>query len=465
MSAPAPSPFVQGRWLGSGLVLVGGVALLGDWFASDLILNIWGSLSLLALVLGGYFWLRDSKPETVPRGGALVLSTAAVEQEVCRAETLAHKLEATTAEQLCAQATAIRAELTRSELRIGVAGPAKSGKSSLIAALAPNSQGVAWLEETTETTPISIPSPDLLLFVTAGDLSASEFQRLNDLSAGNRPTVLVLNQSDRYQPADQDEVLAHLRELSQTLPSVQTVVSVAAAPNPVKVRQHHADGSVREWFEEAKPEIATLQTYLAPLLSQESERLKLGNALQQAQSLRLTAQDRLNQVRRSQAQVVIERYQWLTAAAVFANPLPGLDLLATAAINAQMLLEIAAIYERPLSLQQAQPLAKTLGVLMLKLGLVELSTQGISALLKSNVATYAVGGVMQGLSAAYLSHLGALSFMTCLEQEQDCTERTLGQKLQELFAQNQRTAFLQGFVKQGISHLLGEQKQPQLESA
>ena len=33
---------------------------------------------------------------------------------------------------------------------------------------------------------------------------------------------------------------------------------------------------------------------------------------------------------------MMEKYQWIAAAAAFANPVSSLDLLATAAINAQM---------------------------------------------------------------------------------------------------------------------------------
>jgi len=78
----------------------------------------------------------------------------------------------------------------------------------------------------------------------------------------------------------------------------------------------------------------------------------------------------LNGVRRDRAPPVAEQYQWIAAAAAFANP-PALDLLATAAINAQLVMELGAIYQQKFSLQQAQAVAGTLG--SDKLGLVELS--------------------------------------------------------------------------------------------
>jgi uncharacterized protein (DUF697 family) len=85
---------------------------------------------------------------------------------------------------------------------------------------------------------------------------------------------------------------------------------------------------------------------------------------------------------------VIEQYQWIAAAAAFANPVPALDLLATAAISAQVVTDLGEIYQQKFSLQQAQAAAKTLGSLMLKLGLVELSTQTIGTILKGNAFTH-----------------------------------------------------------------------------
>jgi len=43
--------------------------------------------------------------------------------------------------------------------------------------------------------------------------------------------------------------------------------------------------------------------------------------------------------RRRQAKKVVERFQWIGAGVVSVTPLPVVDLLATAAVNAQMVVE------------------------------------------------------------------------------------------------------------------------------
>ncbi len=407
------------------------------------------TLTLLALAASGYFWLRRRRPAAAADSLPAVLTPAAVEQELQTAEAILQRLDEPSALGLSLRPETIRADLAPRPLRVAVLGGPGSGKSSLVAALAPQPDlaSVVWQDGAADR-------PDLVLWLVAGDLSASEYQDLQALNAAGQTLLLVLSQSDRYLPDDRDQILAHLRQRCQSLPAVQAVQTVAAAPGPLKVRQHYADGSVREWLEPAAPDLAALSAHLRLTLGQAPERLRIATALRQARALSAEAQAALNQIRRTQALSVVERYQWIAAATVFANPLPGFDLLATAAVNAQMLMEIAAIYEQSLRLTQAKDIAKTLAVQMLKLGLVELSTQGVGALLKTNVATYAVGGLIQAVSAAYLTHLGAQSFLTCLEQAQGYSERSLGQTLQALFQQNQRTAFLQGLVQQGIARLL-----------
>jgi hypothetical protein len=93
---------------------------------------------------------------------------------------------------------------------------------------------------------------------------------------------------------------------------------------------------------------------------------------------------------------------------------------------------------------------------MLKLGLVEVSTQTLGVILKSNAITYVAGGALQGVSGAYLTRLAGVSLIEYF-QEQDAiliaetryplNPNQLRQTLQRVFQQNQQMAFLQSFVK------------------
>lgn len=241
----------------------------------------------------------------------------------------------------------------------------------------------------------------------------------------------------------------------------ENVIGIAAAPSPVKVRQHQADGSAQEWMEQQAPDTKQLTQQLAQILAQSGQQLVWATTRRVAVDLKAEAKSVLNGVRRDRTLPVIEQYQWIAAAAAFANPVPALDILATAAINAQLVMELGGIYQQKFSLQQAQAVAGTMGSLMIKLGLVELSTKTISTVLKSNAITFVAGGVVQGLSAAYLTRLAGLSLIEYFQQQEAATNSEtglnldkLGQTLQNVFQQNQQMAFMQAFVKQGVERLL-----------
>ncbi len=134
-----------------------------------------------------------------------------------------------------------------------------------------------------------------------------------------------------------------------------------------------------------------------------------------------------------------------------------------------MVMDLGNIYQQKFSLEQAQTVAGTMGSLMLKLGLVELSTKAISTVLKSNAVTFVAGGVVQGVSAAYLTRVAGLSLVEYFQQQEIAIDSGTGlnlenlrQTLQKVFQQNQQIGFLQGFVKQSMKRLLPEAQQVEL---
>lgn len=392
-----------------------------------------------------------------------------VEDVVSQLEAEAENYEANTA--LRERIAQLRTEIDRQEIQVTVTGGKAVGKSTLIQLLEnnwlPQIQQKLRLCETpalftataTDTLAEAIAS-DLVLFVTNGDLTDSEFQTLHQL-AGNQRLILVFNKQDQFLPDEQATVLFSLRQRMQEKLKAEDVVAIAASPSPTKVRQHAADGSVQEWMEQRTPEVSQLTQQLEQILAQEAQCLVWATTRRAAVALKTEVKTVLNSVRRDRALPVVEQYQWIAAATAFANPVPALDLLATAAINAQMVMDLGAIYQQKFSFQQAQTAAGTLGKLMLQLGLVELSTKAVSTVLKSNAITFVAGGVVQGVSAAYLTRLAGLSLVEYFQQQEVATNAEtglnldkLGQTLQKVFHQNQQIGFLQAFVRQGVARLL-----------
>jgi GTPase SAR1 family protein len=475
-------------------ILVGGVGLsFSLWFLQSLHHSVtqlgeFGVFSLIAL--GAGLWLfgqKASKNIELPSLASSV-DRQTVEKAIAKAERLIQQLE-TEAEnhadlpQLRQRLTQFPTQLDRQELQFTVIGGKGVGKTKLIQRLESS-----WLPQQspslhiTETPALFVGSDsklepetahqeaalasDLVLFVTTGDLTDTEFQILQQLRAAHQRVMLVLNKQDQYLPTERVIVLQKLRQRVLGQLAAEDVVAIASNPGSLKVRQHQADASVQEWMEEQPPNLAALTERLGDILAQERQSLVWATTYRAAQALKADVKAALNQVRRDRALPVIEQYQWIAAAAAFANPVPALDLLATAAISAQIVTDLGEIYQQKFSLQQAQAAAKTLGSLMLKLGLVELSTQTIGSILKGHAFTYVAGGAVQGVSAAYLTRLAGLSLIEYFQEQEESatTEQSfnlerLGDKLQAVFSANQRAAFLQGFVKQVVGRLVPEARQ------
>jgi uncharacterized protein len=471
-------------------ILVGGLGLslslwiLDSWHDSIVQVGEFGLLSVLAV--GGGLWLfQKNRPKSsLEQLDGMVVDRTTVESAIAKTETVINQLAQEAEnhpalETLREQVAQLLLELDRQEIKVAVTGGKSVGKSTLIKVLKENVE-TRNLVSLQETAPLfrevgensdaailaEVAKSDFVLFLTNSDLTDSEFQTLQQLKAANQPNMLVFNKQDQYLTDESASVLLSLKQRMQG-----NVVATAASPIPIKVRKHEADGSVQEWMEQPAPNIQQLTQQLDEVLVQQGQRLVWVTTMRKARLLKAEAKNWLNGTRRDRATPIIEQYQWIAAAAAFANPVPALDILATAAINAQMVMDLGNIYQQKFSLEQAQTVAGTMGSLMLKLGLVELSTKAISTVLKSNAVTFVAGGVVQGVSAAYLTRVAGLSLVEYFQQQEIAIDSGTGlnlenlrQTLQKVFQQNQQIGFLQGFVKQGVKRLLPEVQQVELVS-
>ena len=456
---------------------------LWDGIHNEIIaLGEWGLLGGVAL--GSVLWLskkpRQPQVEERPRSP---IKKETVEKAIERVNKTITLLEseivtedgdaaiATSLVQLKEAASKLPEGFERKDLKLAIAGGKKVGKSSLRSALQSLeiAENITWLETqalftenslTHSQTEIEIRNCDLVLFLSGEDVTESERQFLAQRQSIYQRALLVWNKQDQYSEQERLEIRQLLWQRVKTLMNLDDVIPIAAAPHPITVRRHQADGSVSETQEQPPAQIAGLEHRLKAVLTQDQEALVWGTLWRQAIDLQQQTQKTLNQVRRTRAIPAIEQYQWIGAAAAFANPVAAIDLLAAVAISGQMLMDLSHIYQQKLSLSQAQAAAGTIGKLMVQLGLVELSSQAIAGLLKSNALTYVAGGMIQGISAAYLTRLAGLSLIEyfeeqslSLESESSINWEKLGLKLKQVFQENQRTAFLQGFVRQAMSHL------------
>jgi uncharacterized protein len=412
----------------------------------------------IALGSGAWVWQKSRKPvELKPL--TFTVDRPKVEKALTAVETHLNRLEQETSLETVAplrqQLANLPNQLDRPQLRLAILGGKNVGKTTL--------QSLLNLDATLReaTTPDEVVDADVVMYLTTGDLTDSEYQTLKTLLTQNHRVLLALNKQDQFLPGDRPVILQQLRTKMQGLLPTEDIISLATQPAAYKVRQYQPDGTAQERLEQPAADIAALQERLTLAMS-DRQALIFATTYRQIQALNDAIKAEFNRVRRDRAQPIIEQYQWMAAAAAFANPVPSLDLLATAAINTQMVMDLGTVYQQKFSVDQAKTVTTTLASQMMKLGIVELSTQAIAPLLKSNVVTYVAGGTLQGLSAAHLTHVAGLSLVEYFEEQLQSLEAgaeikikrdSLVQKLQAVFQENQRTAFLQTLVNQGMNRL------------
>jgi hypothetical protein len=295
---------------------------------------------------------------------------------------------------------------------------------------------------------------DLLLFVLDHDLIRSEYEPMVALARQGKRSIVVLNKKDRLTDEDRDAILDKLRERLRGVVPPQDVVAVAASPRPTPVRVRNDDGTVTTVYETEPPDTEAMEDRIAAILKREGDALRAGNLLLRAHLISKRAQDQLARERDRQAQAVVDKFQWITAATVFTNPIPALDLMATGAVQFQMISELAGVYGVEISSGHVRMVGTQMVQMLLKLGIVEASTSLIAGMFKSSLVGYAAGGAVQCVTMAYLTHISGLTFREYFARGQSWGDGGMQAALVRQFDLNSRAEFLQEFARQAFDKVI-----------
>ncbi|HEY9811515.1 MAG TPA: GTP-binding protein [Halomicronema sp.] len=287
---------------------------------------------------------------------------------------------------------------------------------------------------------------DLLLFVVDNDLQKSEYDPLRALAEIGKRSIVVFNKTDLYPVEDREAILARLRYRVRGFVASLDVVETAA--NPATVRLETGD------FMEPEPDIMPLIRRMAAVLRSEGEDLIADNILLQSQRLGDEARRLLDAQRRRQSEKVIERFQWIGAGVISVTPLPVVDLLATAAVNAQMVVEIGRIYGCELNVERGRELALSLGKTLASLGIVKGAIELVATALQLNLGTFVIGKAIQGVTAAYLTRIAGKSFIEYFRHDQDWGDGGITEVVQRQFQLNKKDEFVKAFIKDAIAQVV-----------
>ncbi len=131
-----------------------------------------------------------------------------------------------------------------------------------------------------------------------------------------------------------------------------------------------------------------------------------------------------------------------------------MDLLATAAVNAQMVVEIGRVYGCELNMERGRELALSLAKTIASLGIVKGAIELLSTALQLNIATFIIGRAIQGVTAAYLTRIAGKSFIEYFRHDQDWGDGGMTEVVQRQFQINRRDEFIKAFVQEAIARVV-----------
>jgi uncharacterized protein len=480
--------FILGLWLVSSIYgLYSQVALTSPWLANILLATIvvliLGSIGLL-IYYGGVFnqGFKRKKSKSKPVVPADRQSAAQVNLDATNQQVQQIQDEVARA-ALLARSAEIAESLKRGPVRIIIFGTGSVGKTSLINALTGQIVGeVGAVMGTTggaqeyalnlrglERQILLIDTPGILeaglagtergriareeaaaaamvVFVVDNDLRDSELEPLLALAEVGKRSILVFNKADLYPTADRSAILNQLRSRVSGVIQPDDVVAVMAQPRAVSL----ADGQKFQ----PKPELNDFLQRLADILRSTGEDLVAANILQQSQQLSGAAKELIDEERLRQANKIIDKYQWISAGTIAINPLPFVDMITTAAINGQMVIDIGQVYGCQLDRETAKELALSLGKTLAGLGILKGVIKLVSTALKITVATYLLSQAIQGVTGAYLTRIAGKSFIEYFRRNQDWGDGGITAVVEEQFQLAKQDEFVKLFLQEAVGRVI-----------
>ncbi len=423
-------------------------------------------------------------------------SNEAAKQSLAGIDQILQRLQSTLqSESLKKERERINTELSRGDLLVVVFGTGSSGKTSLIRALLNSIVGN--VDAKMGSTPKSqkyrlrlkglnrgiqlIDTPgileggkegrqreiearkqasraDLLILVVDSDLTSSELEAIQSLHKLGKKLLLILNKCDLRGREEENKLLQLLRSRCTELIKPENIIPTSTAP------QSLPRPGKKPW--QPPPEIDLFLKQFAQILYNDGEELLADNILLQCSNLGEQGKILLSEQRRKEANNRIDRFGWIGGSVVAANPLPGgVDLLATAAVNAQMVMEIAKIYGVEITTGKSQELAISVGRTLAGVGIVKGGITLINSALNISIPTLIISRAIQGISTAWLTRIAGASFITYFEQDQDWGDGGIQEVVQRHYELNKREASFNNFLRSAIERVvepLQKGKNPEL---
>lgn len=213
----------------------------------------------------------------------------------------------------------------------------------------------------------------LVVFLVDGDLSASEHEALAALQALDKPLILAINKSDRFDSEELSAIRARLAETTDL--DAQDILAIRSGGREEVVRLL-ADGSERREGRERAADVEPLRRALQRRIDRNGE---LMESLRDTAVLLLAAErlDRARQAHRDErADELVRTYSKRAVVGALAAVAPGSDLVIQGVLATRLIQELCALYEVSVKDVEIESFLKLAGGRIRKMSALTLAIAG-----------------------------------------------------------------------------------------
>ena len=293
---------------------------------------------------------------------------------------------------------------------------------------------------------IQAQKADLMLVVIEGDLRSAETKAIRNLSNLGKRLIIVLNKIDLRGENEERRLIDILNSRCSDFVNSEDIICTSASPQTIAIpgkKPYQPD-----------PEINSLIRRLANILHEEGEELIADNILLQCSNLGKEGKRLLVKQRSKSAKRCVDKYGWISSGALIITPLPVIDMIAAAAVNGQMVIEIAKIYGVEITKERAKSLAFSVGKILATMGLVKGGVSLISSTLSLSLPTFIVSKVIQGISVSWLTRIAGASFITYFQQDQNWGDGGIQEVVEYHYKLNKRDEYFNSFIRRAYERVI-----------
>jgi len=286
---------------------------------------------------------------------------------------------------------------------------------------------------------------DLIIFVIDQDLNKYELYLIEQLSKIGKSILIALNKCDLRSRNQNESIKRNIYKLINDFSSNTKVIFTIASPQSI--------ANIGNKPKKREILVDNLFNEIIDILDKNGEELLADNILFQCNKLGLISKDIINRQRIESSKKIINRYSWITSGVILLTPLPGIDLLATSAINIQMVIEISKIYGGNLTKERAVELTKSIVKVLATLGIVKGGINMFTNLLSTNFTTRFITKSVQSITAAWIIRIVGLAFIEYFKKDQNWGDGGIQEIVQNLYEINKREDLLKDFLKEALQKI------------